>query len=805
MNSELGLLNKSEIETYRDEHVGKAHKKDAYVQSARAEFAKRSHKNSPYLLSIPQQIKAVMVRRVQIIKGNALATGLNLVSFIFQGIIMGTVFLNSKDATSAYFSRGGVLYFALLFSALSAMAEIPSLYSQRPIVLRHDQAALYHPFVEAMALTLVDFPISLVTTIVFANILYWMVGLQASADQFFVFLLFLFSMTLTMKGWFRATAAAFKSEATAQTVAGISVLALAIYTGYTIPKPSMIGALRWITYINPLKYGFESIMTNEFRTIDGVCSNLVPQGPGYENITLDNQVCTTVGSLPGRSTVDGNRFVELSYGFKWSNTWMNFGIVVAFGAAFLAALLIFTEFNTSLSTDTSVVLFKRSTKPKPKRKAGDEEKGDFSDEKTPTGSVALQKRPSSNDIVAPAMTDIFSWQNINYTVPIPGKEDRQLLDSVSGYVAPGKLTALMGESGAGKTTLLNVLAMRTDTGVITGDLFVNGQAVPADFQSQTGYVQQMDTHVPFNTVREALLFSAKLRQPPSVPLSEKEAYIHQPSSELFQVFDRLLLLRKGGQTVYFGDIGHNATTLIDYFYKNGARECQPEENPAEYMLDVIGAGATATSAQDWYALWKTSPEVKALQEELYSIHVEGRNRPAVEAAFHSEFATFFFMERPSFALMGAFAVAQVVSSIIAAYGDWGFTQIHSISGGWIGIIWVWNIIWFIPLDWIKFAMKATVIKRLHERRLGKTRQEVAAKAAGVPITRTQSRAASIHESLYSNRTNFLKKAARKVGFKGKVKVHPEELQRFSSIQAHRSGQTLARHPSRQHGAVGAAA
>jgi hypothetical protein len=51
--------------------------------------------------------------------------------------------------------------------------------------------------------------------------------------------------------------------------------------------------------------------------------------------------------------------------------------------------------------------------------------------------------------------------------------------------------------------------------------------------------------------------------------------------------------------------------------------------------------------------------------------------------------SFFFMERPSVALMLAFCVAQLVSSIIAAYGDWGFTQIHSISGGWIGIVWVW--------------------------------------------------------------------------------------------------------------------
>lgn len=123
------------------------------------------------------------------------------------------------------------------------------------------------------------------------------------------------------------------------------------------------------------------------------------------------------------------------------------------------------------------------------------------------------------------MTDVFSWQHVQYTVPVGHGETRRLLDDVSGYVAPGKLTALMGESGAGKTTLLNVLAQRVDTGVVTGDRLVNGQLVPSDFQAQTGYVQQMDTHVPTTTVREALLFSAKLRQPASVPLAEKEAYV----------------------------------------------------------------------------------------------------------------------------------------------------------------------------------------------------------------------------------------------------------------------------------------
>ena len=49
----------------------------------------------------------------------------------------------------------------------------------------------------------------------------------------------------------------------------------------------------------------------------------------------------------------------------------------------------------------------------------------------------------------PKMTNTFSWEHLTYHVTVSG-EKRCLLDDVFGYVAPGKLTALMGESGAGK-------------------------------------------------------------------------------------------------------------------------------------------------------------------------------------------------------------------------------------------------------------------------------------------------------------------------------------------------------------------
>jgi hypothetical protein len=65
-----------------------------------------------------------------------------------------------------------------------------------------------------------------------------------------IFFLFVFTIALVMKAWFRAVAAAFGDPAPAQTAAGLMLLGLVLYTGYTIPKPSMIGALRWISYIN---------------------------------------------------------------------------------------------------------------------------------------------------------------------------------------------------------------------------------------------------------------------------------------------------------------------------------------------------------------------------------------------------------------------------------------------------------------------------------------------------------------------------------------------------------------------------
>ncbi|KAK4497290.1 hypothetical protein PRZ48_011740 [Zasmidium cellare] len=111
--------------------------------------------------------------------------------------------------------------------------------------------------------------------------------------------------------------------------------------------------------------------------------------------------------------------------------------------------------------------------------------------------------------------------------------------------------------------------------------------------------------------------------------------IHQPSAILFQQFDRLLFLRKGGKTVYFGNIGEQSRTLLDYFEGNGARKCDDSENPAEYMLEIVG-----DESADWVGTWKDSPQAADVQREIDDIHKKQGELPENDddPTAHSEFA-----------------------------------------------------------------------------------------------------------------------------------------------------------------------
>lgn len=249
-----------------------------------------------------------------------------------------------------------------------------------------------------------------------------------------------------------------------------------------------------------------------------------------------------------------------------------------------------------------------------------------------------------------------------------------LLKGVAEYALPDTVTALMGSSEAGKTTLMDVIAGRKTGGTIRGDVLLNGHpATKLAVCHCTGYCEQQDIHSEGATIREALTFSAFLRQDSSVseqaklasveeclnlldlraiadkiirgrlqeqmkrlaigvelaaqpsvlfldePTSGLDAHsakaimngvrkvassgrtvvctIHQPSSDVFFLFDSLLLLKRGSEMVFFGDLDNAQPAerkcghLIDYFEAIFEVPHLPVgQNPATWMLECIGAG-----------------------------------------------------------------------------------------------------------------------------------------------------------------------------------------------------------------------
>lgn len=460
-----------------------------FREGKRFRQAKHARFGSPYVTTVGQQIKLNVKRAYQRVWGDKTSTLTNAVMQVIIALIMGSLFYapDNYESTTGFYSKGAALFMGVLSNALSAISEINNLYAQRPIVNKHASYAFYHPATEAFAGFVLDIPVKFIIAVPFNIILYFLAGLRRDAAQFFLYFLITYISTFIFFGVFRTVAAATRTSSQAMSVAGILVLALAIYTGFMIATPQMPVWFGWIRWINPLFYAFEILIANEFHGHEYICSSIIP---AYTPLQGDSWICNAVGAVAGRATVNGDAYINASFNYYHSHTWRNFGILIGFLVFFMALYIIVSELNASMGSTAEFLVFRRGHVPTYLQSKGNA--SNQSVERRP-GADAMQETDAQVSALEP-QTDVFTWKDVVYDIQIKG-ETRRLLDHVSGWVKPGTLTTLMGVSGAGKTTLLDALAQRITMGVITGDMLVNGKPLDESFQRKTGYVQQQGKSV----------------------------------------------------------------------------------------------------------------------------------------------------------------------------------------------------------------------------------------------------------------------------------------------------------------------
>jgi ABC-type multidrug transport system ATPase subunit/ABC-type multidrug transport system permease subunit len=643
-----------------------------------------------YRLPIKDLLSHVISRQFKIFIRNTATLIPRLIMAVMMGFIYGSLYWDIPEDN--YILRLAAATIAVSQVAFGNFVEIP-IAAQGSLVVKKQMAARFYPsWTYSLASWLTSFPMCIVESLIYSFILYWMSSNYPGAAEFILYAIILICTSLLLSMWFRFLAAVGGNEAAAQSMAGPSTGVMMVFAGLFVSRSSIPNFMIWLYWISPFSWAVRSLCNVEF--LSSRYDKIISQDNGV-NIRAGQAYLATVDMQAG-------------------GLWIGLGclylvglsiVVVILNAWFLNVRFYEESIGTRRSDDEELVegdvdtlaqdvdnddqLMKEQVQAAALQHAQIEQSrttGGSQIQSSANGASATARSSGGGSNALQTLREHLpfapawvSFSDVSYTVKVEKDKqmvDRILLHHVNGYAQPGKMLALMGASGAGKTTLLDVIAGLKNTGVVEGKILINGQPATKDLISSVcGYVEQFDTLFPYSTVRETLLFAARLRLPraisddiknkivdeiidildltsmqnymignaniqglspaqckrvnigvelvanpavifldePTTGLDSKNAMtvmkvvkriarsgraiictIHQPSAELFFLFDRLLLLGAGGHQIYFGDLGRRAQGFVKYLSRcPGITPIKPRVNPASWMLVELGVGVAA--------------------------------------------------------------------------------------------------------------------------------------------------------------------------------------------------------------------
>ncbi|CAI9101367.1 OLC1v1038673C1 [Oldenlandia corymbosa var. corymbosa] len=509
-----------------------------------------------YSLPKWELFKACLRREFLLMKRNSFVYVFKAVQLFIIASITMTVFLRTwmdVDLLHANYYVGA-LFYALAILLVDGVPELSMTVSRLPVFYKQRDMQFYPAWAYTIPAAILKIPLSLLEATVWTTLTYYVIGFSPEAGRFFRQLVLFFAIHLTSISMFRFLASICRTLAASTIGANLTVLFVFLFSGFIIPRPTMPVWLKWGFWICPLTYGEIGLAINEFLA------------PRWQK------------TLPANNTI-GQEVLE-RHGLKFDGIFYWISLAALFGFTIL--------FNTGFILALSFL------KAPGYRAIISREKFSKMQEKSTTSfhvdqelrNTTFRKAKRSERMVLPFQPLVVAFKDVQYYVDVPMEFVQEVLHTIELDGIKDSLVGVPGVSGLSTEQRKRL--------TIAVELVANPSIIFMD-EPTTGL--------------DARAAAIVMRAVKNVADTGRTMVctIHQPSIDIFEAFDELILLKTGGQMVYFGPLGKHSSEVIKYFEAiDGVPKIKRNYNPATWILDVTSAASEAKLGVDFAQIYNKS-------------------------------------------------------------------------------------------------------------------------------------------------------------------------------------------------------
>ncbi|KAF3954570.1 hypothetical protein CMV_020101 [Castanea mollissima] len=587
-------------EAFKNSRFGRSLQSSISVPYDKSKSDSSALSKTKYAASRIEIFKACFERELLLISRHRFLYIFRTCQVAFVGFITCTMFLRTRIHPTN--EQNGNLYLSCLFYGLVHMmfngfSELPLMITRLPVFYKQRDNFFHPAWAWSISSWILRVPYSIVEAVVWSCVVYFTVGFAPSAGRFFRYMLLLFSIHQMALGLFRMMASISRDMILANTFGSAALLIVFLLGGFIIPKGMIKSWWVWGFWVSPLSYGQRAISVNEFTATRWM------ERSAFGNNTVGHNILT-LHSIP---TED-----------YWY--WIGVGVLIAYALLFSNIVTLALTYLNPLRKAKTVMSLNVAEKNSALNGGGGGSKFD-----PPSAEEDRKKK----GMILPFQPLTMTFLNVNYFVDMPKEMKIKVEESLwfsSSLRLPKEVSkekkhefveevmrlveldtirhALVGLPGSSGLSTEQRKRL-----TIAVELVANPSIIFMD--EPTSGLDARAAAIVMRTVRNTVDTGRTV-----------VCTIHQPSIDIFEAFDELLLMKRGGRVIYGGKLGVRSQIMIDYFQGiNGIPPIHSGYNPATWMLEVTTPTAEERIGEDFADIYRNSEQYRDVEASIKQFSV----------------------------------------------------------------------------------------------------------------------------------------------------------------------------------------